>query len=235
MDLVDVPNAAPPRRTFDVEKELQTVSEDSGRAGNFVEGGTDAFEREVSQPAQGGQSFPTPSSTSSYREGDFRDPLEDDVTLGQFIADRVGDAFKGLFRNSQTILRVDLRQALRYDVPLRRTPASVQTRRARGTSIRQPGRRSDGEVVAEIGDAQSRPWSYGLQGGGARLKLIQVSVATLVAHQSRELFSPPSCMLTLTDYEAVSHRHGFVDDGFVVMSSAGVLCVCLRCGCFSNS
>jgi hypothetical protein len=161
------------RPTFDLEKELQTAieSQDAGSAGNSYE--DDDLERRISL---GGQS----SSPSSY-PAQLSDPLflnpDEDVTLGQYILDRAGDAFKGLFRNSQTILRVDLRQALRYDVPLRqqqqRTP--VQPRKAR--AIRQPGRRSETEV--DKVDAQSRPWSHGLQGGGARLKLMQVSQPSL--------------------------------------------------------
>lgn len=154
------------RPTFDLEKELQTAieSQDAGSAANSYE--SDDLERRISL---GGQS----SSPSSY-PAQLSDPLflnpDEDVTLGQYILDRAGDAFKGLFRNSQTILRVDLRQALRYDVPLRRQQQTtpVQPRRAR--AIRQPGRRSDTEVD-EV-DAQS--WSHGLQGGGARLKLMQI-------------------------------------------------------------
>ncbi|KAG0566750.1 hypothetical protein KC19_7G085100 [Ceratodon purpureus] len=158
------------RPAFDLEKELQGEGEnqDAGRAGSSYEDEdeAEAFERRVSQPRVGS------ASSSSYPNP------EDDITLGQFILDRVGDAFKGLFRNSQTILRVDLRQALRYDVslrPLQRTSGTevVPSRRGRGngTSVRQPGRRSEAELDA---DAQSKPWSHGLQGGGARLKLMQI-------------------------------------------------------------
>ena len=176
------------RLTFDSE-ELRNGSENQGvgRAGNSYEDDSDGLERRISQPVHGGQSA-TPSS--SHRE-QFGEPLfpnpDEDLTLGQYILDRVGDAFKGLFRNSQTILRVDLRQALRYDVPLRRQlRMPVQSQKARPTSIRQPGRRSETEFAVDEGEVQSRPWSHGLQGGGARLKLMQVSQ---LVHISSSLMS----------------------------------------------
>lgn len=134
---------APPRPMFNFEEELQNdgVNHEVLSAKNPYND-ADSYER----VAPGG------TSSSDQRN----------LTLGQVILDRVGNAFKGVFRNSQTILRVDLRQTLRYDVPLRR--ASVK---AKPTSRLQ---RPDPSEV----DDEARGWLHGLQGGGARLKLMQV-------------------------------------------------------------
>ena len=138
-----------PRPTFDSEEELRR---EDGEDSFFS--ASDAENKLVSQPA---------ATTSDY---------SGDVTLGQFILDRVGDAVKGLFRHSQTILRVDLRQALRYDVPLRGRKSTEVVTRARGTSASVPQRRA--AAAAEPVAQEQLPWSHGLQGGGARLKLMQV-------------------------------------------------------------
>jgi len=122
MDSVDRRTSRP---TFDFESELQNerIDHESRRASNPYNS-ADSFERRI----PGAES--SPSSSDRYH----------DLTLGQYILDRVGDAFKGLFRNSQTILRVDLRQALRYDVPLQRTPLKAKPRVTR----QQPNRRENG-------------------------------------------------------------------------------------------
>lgn len=134
---------APPRPMFNFEEELQndSLNHEVLSAKNPYND-ADSYERVA------------PGATSS---SDQRN-----LTLGQVILDRVGNAFKGVFRNSQTILRVDLRQTLRYDVPLRR--ASVK---AKPTSRLQ---RPDPSEV----DDEARGWLHGLQGGGARLKLMQI-------------------------------------------------------------
>lgn len=161
------------RPTFDFETELQNESiiHESQRVGNPYND-PDSFERRIPQPAHGGQSSPSSSYPDQYH----------DITLGQYILDRVGDVFKGLFRNSQTILRVDLRQALRYDVPLQKTP--LVSRKAKSTGVRQPNRFSETEVHAYEEGVQSKGWFQGLQGGGARLKLMQVSEQSSTYHIS---------------------------------------------------
>lgn len=132
------------------------------------------------------ESWHGPSSSSPYNDTDSEyrrfsnsEPYKEDITLGQYIMDRVGDAVKGVFRNSQTILRVDLRQAIRYD-----GPALQQQMRGPGRPRKQVGRREvsrvsefgyeDDSDQQQIAAVQSRGWFHGIQGGGARLKLMQV-------------------------------------------------------------
>lgn len=166
-----------------------TVHESPSYTKSSPYGDPDYIESDNARHTQG------PSSSSPHYEpaypkrGDSHhthlpnsEAFEEDITLGQYILNRVGDAFKGLFRDSHTMLRVDLRQAIRYDGPVlqkKRGPGRPRTVAGRGG--RTPARVSEvGYEEENEGAVQTRGWFHGLQGGGARLKLMQVCTLHLL-------------------------------------------------------
>ena len=184
MELAEGIGRKPQRPTFDFEQELledERAYEDDSRyrmANNDNYADPEYYERWQGPSS----SSPYNDTDSEYRRFSNSEPYKEDITLGQYIMDRVGDAVKGVFRNSQTILRVDLRQAIRYDGPALRQQMRGSGRprkQVAGNGRRKVSRVSelgyeDDSDQQQIAAVQSRGWFHGIQGGGARLKLMQV-------------------------------------------------------------
>jgi hypothetical protein len=94
--------------------------------------------------------------------------------------DMVGAIFRGAWKNSSTILRIDLRQSLRYQAPkrLRGGPRKALP----GASVSTGGPLYGGEAggyggygVEDEYVAKDESLFGSIRGGGARLKLMQVS------------------------------------------------------------
>lgn len=185
MELVEGIGRKPQRPTFDFEQELLEDERAYGDDSRYrmANNNNNYADPEYHERWHGpSSSSPYNDTDSEYRRFSNSELSKEDITLGQYIMDRVGDAVKGVFRNSQTILRVDLRQAIRYD-----GPALQQQRRGSGRPRKQVagnGRRKvsrvselgyeDDSDQQQIAAVQSRGWFHGIQGGGARLKLMQV-------------------------------------------------------------
>ncbi|KAJ7534089.1 hypothetical protein O6H91_13G079100 [Diphasiastrum complanatum] len=93
---------------------------------------------------------------------------EENETLGARLVDMLGNAFKGLLKTSHSVVSLDLRRAVLHDGP----PRSRQRRR-------RPRNDSDENwSFDEEADWQpvrpQRKWMDRIQGGSARLKLLQV-------------------------------------------------------------
>lgn len=124
-----------------------------------------------------------PAPGTRPRHGD-----EKNETLGDRTMDIVGAVFRGAWKHSRTFLRIDLRRAIRYDGPKfrKRTRGPPITRggygQPAGTSVSPGGPLYGGEPTyygeEEEYDAvgASKSWFGGIQGGGARLKIMQVSL-----------------------------------------------------------
>jgi hypothetical protein len=185
MELVEGIGRKPQRPTFDFEQELLEDERAYGDDSRYrmANNNNNYADPEYHERWHGpSSSSPYNDTDSEYRRSSNSELSKEDITLGQYIMDRVGDAVKGVFRNSQTILRVDLRQAIRYD-----GPALQQQMRGSGRPRKQVagnGRRKvsrvselgyeDDSDQQQIAAVQSRGWFHGIQGGGARLKLMQV-------------------------------------------------------------
>jgi hypothetical protein len=99
------------------------------------------------------------------------------------MMDMVGNIFQRAWKDSHTILRIDLRRALSYEGP------TLQRRRVAppisqegygmlpGASVSSGGPLYRGEYGNQeeyVATGPSKGWLGGIQGGGARLKLMQV-------------------------------------------------------------
>lgn len=94
--------------------------------------------------------------------------------------DMVGAIFKGAWKNSSTILRIDLRQSLRYQAPKRLRGGARKV--LPGASVSTGGPLYGGEAGGYGGYGEEDEYVakdeslFGsIRGGGARLKLMQVS------------------------------------------------------------
>ena len=103
----------------------------------------------------------------------------DDSPRGRAM-DMVGAIFKGAWKNSSTILRIDLRQSLRYQAPKRLRGGARKV--LPGASVSTGGPLYGGEAGGYGGYGEEDEYVakdeslFGsIRGGGARLKLMQVS------------------------------------------------------------
>ncbi|MCO5603618.1 hypothetical protein L7F22_057769 [Adiantum nelumboides] len=91
---------------------------------------------------------------------------------GTRLIDILGAAFGRVWRTSHTILRLELRRALDLDGPIVRGHDS-ESRRA--LYKRNRPRRTGSYPEDWVDGGPSSSWFQGIHGGGARLKLMQVS------------------------------------------------------------
>lgn len=147
---------------------------------------------EPSAPPIATEPLPSHSASSPYNDPEYsqyahrrppqpsqRGDYVDDSPRGRAM-DMIGAMFKGAWKNSSTILRIDLRQSLRFQAPkrLRGGPRKVLP----GASVSTGGPLYAGETGGYGGYGEEDEYAakdeslFGsIRGGGARLKLMQVS------------------------------------------------------------
>ncbi|KAH8967182.1 hypothetical protein BDL97_03G065400 [Sphagnum fallax] len=131
-------------------------------------------------PDRGPSHHPPPSATP---DSGALSEWDDNKTLGSYMMDMVGNIFQRAWKDSHTILRIDLRRALSYEGPTlqRRTVAPPISQEGYGmlpgASVSSGGPLYRGEYRNQeeyVATGPSKGWLGGIQGGGARLKLMQV-------------------------------------------------------------
>ncbi|BBM98212.1 hypothetical protein MPTK1_1g11750 [Marchantia polymorpha subsp. ruderalis] len=98
----------------------------------------------------------------------FFGPADEHETLGSYLVHRL---IQPVWRGSRTVLRIDLSRSLKYNGPV--------VGRGRGGGVGGPSGASASVGGRDYYDGKddthtSRGWLSGIQGGGARLKLMQV-------------------------------------------------------------